>query len=1289
MGSSSHKITSFPERVFRLIIAGMTLTLAHASAHAQADFEKGFQGYQSYHGSDFDTVNLANGNLVLDIPLLSYEQRGGLAPIVISIRSNGSTFQATPPYSSGPQDTKQFETPAGIVGAPWGQPHISISPGGISWKESRLSTNANLKGAPQNAVSRFVALDESGATHSLGANIANSLVGSVPGIRYSVDGSGLMLQPGTQLTGPLLVDRNGNTGGLIDTNGNAITLNGSCAKPAGSGDAYDPSLPPWQGYAHGIASATSITDSVGRVIPNPTYLAPYAPYSCLVDMSASYHPPLPTPAPALETDVCETWNFPAEGGTVPLVFCYIQHAISASIPTPFGVGASVPSGASTSTCPVGIPGQTDKVSCETINETWWLLHTVTLPNQTKWQFLYDSYGQVSKVIMPTGAVVAYVYAPRLACGNPPGETPVTGTPGWPYSNLLSTRMVTLRRVNVGDGSPQMVWTYNTTVGSGWAGSPNSGTVTVTDPLLNDTVHNFSLIAGSTCGPYETSTQVYEGPASGGKLLKETDTSYSNTGTDYANPTNFSNYIAIGVLPAFVTTTVPAGTGYISKQNRTTYDSTFGTYQDYVGVTHPFSFGELLSATESDWVPGPHIATLSDPTTWLTPLRTTLHTHYWQSNWNYYAANLIDLPCLDTVYNGASTTPQPTCTPPTPSSSQMSQTAYGYDEPSYMDYPGTAVRGNGTSVSRWLQGSTPIVTRNRYQQSVNPYGLPSQKIDAKSNVTNLIYDSSYLFLAQIQHPSTTAYGQTITHNEGTQYDLNTGLLLRSTDENGLPTNYTYDSMRRLQHIAFPDGGWESYTYNDAAPLSYGPNSTTPAFTYTKLLNSETGDVYVANGIVDQLGRNRRTIVDDSEGDIYKDTTYDQLGRVFTVTNPYRLVGESTDGHTTSYYDALSRKVEQILPDTTSRRYWCYDGAQNPTYAQPNCHTNLNSVQGLDWVDVQDENTHDTQSQSDGLGRLRGITDANNVNTMYTYDVLGNLTQVAQPGTGVNEVARTLRSFSYDSLSRLLQSSNPETGVICYGQMVGGVCMSGYDANGNLLYKTDARGITINYTYDQLNRLIAKSYSNDTSGTASSCYQYDASSLASGTPYLIGRLANAWTQKLACSTTASPPSFTAGTGVLSRRSIQAYDAMGRVLTEQQCTYSNCASGMPYTPAYTYDVAGNLLKHNNGIPSNFPAPSPGTFNGAMSFTNTYDTSSRLKAVVRDSPDGVSPATNLFTAPTYSPAGGLTSALFGTGLQLNRTYDVRLRILSETDKSGGSLLSTSTPGTATIQIYGAEQTH
>ena len=1279
----------------RSVILFVTGLLVSIAAGAQADFEKGYQSFQSYHGSDFDTVNLANGNLVLNIPLLSYEQLGGLPPVTLSIRSNSTTFQSTPPLESGPADTNQHEVASGVIGAPWGQPHVLISPGGLFWKEERIVTNPKTSIGPEYLV-RFVAIDDSGATHSLGGSIANSTAGYVPGIRYSVDGSGLMLQPGTTASGPVLVDRKGNTGGLVDPNGNAIAMKGSCATAAGSGDYFNPSLPSWEGYAHGTASATSITDSIGRSIPNPTYLHPIQNYSCLVDNDASYYPAATTPDKLYGTGgVChafpagstltyqgpnstdipqyyaEAFSFPSQnGGKVSMTFCYAQIPVSASIPQVNGASL------------VG----------ETINEKWWVLTSVTLPNQTFWQFGYDNYGQVQTVIMPTGAMVTYQYATRLACGNPPGQIPVVGTPVWPYSNLLSSRMVTQRSVflNSTDTEPIEVWQYSNDIGSGWTGAPsagnlgiaspggaNQGTVIVTDPLGDITTHTFTLIGGSTCGPYETKTQYYQGQST---LLKEVDTAYKSTGADFANPTNFSNYIAVGVFPSTVTTTLAASGSPLVSQDTYLYDS-FGSYEDYKGTVHPFSFGQVLSSTESDWGS-------------TAPLRSTFHTKLWQSNWKYYAANLIDLPCLETVYSGSyagvtAANPQPKCTAPAVAANQMAQTSYSYDETAYSSCPNAAA-GNATSVTRWLNlpsGSTSPVTHTYYCSSIPPVagitipsavaGMPQGKQDALGNITGLQYDSKKLYLSKIVYPDGSS--------ESPTYDDNTGLLLQNLDENGQATHYTFDPMRRLLSVTYPDGGSEHLTYVDTV----GNLSVT----FKKAITSATSLQKTA--LADGLGRLVQTQLIDANGTDYTDTSYDSLGRVASVSNPYRSMSEATYGVTTYTYDALSRKAIVSAPDRTTKQA-CFNGIN--TVGQTNCNANLAGSPSA-WEDDADENGNDWQRSQNAIGQMthafepNGVSQAPSMRTDYYYDVLNNLLSVNQWGGAVgSSIARAGRSFSYDSLSRLLTSVNPETGRSSYS----------YDLNGNVKTRVDVRGVTTTYQYDTLNRLLSKIYSGDVNGTPSSCYQYSASSASciGGNANAIGRLTNAWTQGASIS---SCPASAPTTGFLTKRSILCYDPMGRIANEQQYTPANVASSTPYSPQYSYDLAGNLAYSTDGVtpvpatasaqlPScSVSAPSWAATATILNFANCYDAAGRLQTLASNWAI-VGTAQSLFSAPpsrgtpSYAAFGGLTNAAFGNaGIALNRTYDNRLRITGESDTA--STGSTATPGSTAVTITGAEQ--
>ena len=1220
--ASRFKVSAGP----RAAVAIAAMMLASSAARAQADFEKGFQAYQSYHGSDFDTVNLANGNLILNIPLLSYEQRGGVPPLVISIRSNSTTFQSTPPFQNGPPDTKQHEVASGVIGSPWGQPHVAISPGGLYWKEERITTASKTGGGGPEYLTRFVATDDSGATHSLGGSIANSTAGLVPGIMYSVDGSGLMWRPGNGSSVPVVVDRKGNVGGLNDPNGNAITLQGTCAQPVGGGEYFNPSLAPWEGNAYGTASATSIVDTVGRVIPNPSYLPPTAPYSCVVDLDASYHPASLTSGAG-----CETWNFPGqEGGTVPLIFCYEQIAINGYIPTP-GQGESSP-------------------GSEQINETWWVLTSVTLPNQTQWIFTYDYYGQVASVTMPTGATVSYTYggnigsnpyATRLACGNPPGQIPVTGTPVWPYSNLMSTRMVTTRTLNLNDGSPLQVWTYSSTIGSGWASSPNAGKVTVTDPTpFNDvTVHTFKLVGASgpapVCGPYETQTQYYQGSNTSVAPLKSVTTTYSVSGSDYANPTNFSNYISVGVFPQTVTTTLGSGANAVTSQDVNTYDSSpphsFGTYQDYLGNTHPFSFGQLLKFTESDWgaagssTPGPI-------------LRTTFHTKLWQSNWNYYAANLIDLACLDTVFSGSYAPLQPSCTAPAPPAAQVSQSTYAYDQsPSP-----TSARGNLTSVTRWLSGGTSPVYKTVYNTS----GMKTQKIDPLGNTTTTTYDGTGLYPQEIQYPSTTYGTTTTTHIEYPAYDSNTGELLTHTDENGNITTFTYDNMRRRIELVPPTtGGTVWYCYTDEGyvlPAGSGGTSCAQAAgppyevvvteQITSSLNKE------LTYVVDNLGRLAQTQLNtDPSGTTYSVITYDALGRKASEYNPTRCstpttnCGEATWGVTSYAYDAINRMVSAAEPDNS---------IVSTSYSGNN-------------TTVTDEVGNQRTTTTDGLGRLTVVVEApNNTSydyvTDYGYDALGDLLSVNQKGGSTNSANWRTRTFVYDSLSRLTSATNPESGTIGYSYLNSGGALCAGDASAVCTktapspnqISTGTKTVATTYAYDALNRLTGKSYSDTYTVnpvTSSVAYGYDGVAL---TGCMIAPPAD--TDKYPKPLRTSMCDGSGGTSFTHNQmgwNLQARRAIGTVSEYQTNAYD--LAGLPtsvasagYTIGYTYSGAGRPLTAENFV---------------------------------------SPDTTFVKAATYAPPGGLAGMTMGytstfAGISTSNAYNNRLQpiLLSATSPTG-----------------------
>ena len=458
------------------------------------------------------------------------------------------------------------------------------------------------------------------------------------------------------------------------------------------------------------------------------------------------------------------------------------------------------------------------------------------------------------------------------------------------------------------------------------------------------------------------------------------------------------------------------------------------------------------------------------------------------------------------------------------------------------------------------------------------------------------------------------------------------------------------------------------------MQYNDTASPPNYVRSVLLDSSRTIKTQIN--VDGLNRPVKAITSAAPAmtpaTITVDTSYDALGRIYQVSNPYYSTADSTYGVTSYFYDALGRTVEEMKNPDSTYRWWCYEG--QATSSQPKCNAHLSSTVG-DWVDVEDESGNVWQKTTDGLGRLIDLEEPSggaagtgaipSLETRYSYDALGNLSVNQCGGPCPSNTSRS-RSFTYDGLSRLIQAYNPESGWVCYGTTPshaapnGANCTSGYDGNGNLTAKTDARSVTISYSYDSLNRLTQKSYSDGTTPVVNYAYDgYDVTGALIAPPvsYAKGRLSQ---------------SAVAAANVLTTFS---YDPMGRVLSKQECIPGDCSGKI--NVAATYDSAGDMLTLTNGW-----SPHP------IAWTYQYDGFARLKSVI--SGVAVESISKLFDAsstspPSYGPEG-LEYASFGYNTATNLPLltfqhhaDSRLRpIFSGYFNSSGTALYTyCMPGT------------
>lgn len=757
------------------------------------------------------------------------------------------------------------------------------------------------------------------------------------------------------------------------------------------------------------------------------------------------------------------------------------------------------------------------------------------------------------------------------------------------------------------------WQYGASPSLNLTTSTNS----VTDPLGNVTM--LTMQSFGTCSYYPVTVTHMDAKKN---VFKTDTTDYQlfNSTTLFFDDTSLT--IQSGVAPLHQYIQWPDGT---EKETAFSYDQGFTAVN---GNNIQVSNGLLTSQSDYDYGSGKPGSLLRSKTT-----------SYWAlGNPKALTQNLLELPSSVTVTDAVT--------------NKQQVTTYGYDESSlssgnasapYWDStpPNGSVRGNLTSESRYLDSTGGnLITTMTYN---NTGTMASLKLP--SNVPNPDTTTTYGYSAAYQGGLLTSVTNALSQSSAYGYDSATFRLTSTTDANNATTTYNYYATNgRLKSIVDPA---DSTGQQGETDYSYPTSNEVE-----KQVKKGSSSWITTESFYDGLGRASQTqLLNGCPGgdSVNTETTYDLMDRVATVTNLHCGASTSaTDGVTIhgtiqagkyiDGYDALGRPTAVTDSDGTSQQQWNYSD-DTTTYSDEN---------GSSWARTLD-----------GLGRLVKVVEPGTLSTTYGYDAFGNLTSVTQNGnTSVNDTARK-RSFSYDSLSRLYSSTNPEAGTVGYT----------YDAHNNLLSKTDARSITTKYTYDALNRLLSKTYTNDTTGTASSCYQYDGTSTTNS----IGRLTSQWTQAASLGTCAAT---LPATGYLTLRSILAYDSMGRIQSEHQCTKSNCATGTSYSPAYTYDLAGNILTHSNGISSGVDA---------MTFTNCYDTANHLLSVVKANttcPATLSSSTTLFSAPSYSPAGGLTAATFGTGLNLSRIYDSRLRVTGETDIGN----TATTPGSAILTITGTE---
>ena len=1063
--------------------------------------EDGYKPYGSFAFGDYDSVNMENLKLDLHIPLPSFAQRGGalMLDYQLSYSSGSFTYDFVPYVPPDGCDISQ---------CPGSDTVNFSSTGGLYIRSSFGDSGATSIGMPGYSGPTDGKIQTPNGSH------VTEPAGN--GTQYATDGSGYTMVPGAC---PALVGSQNNLvrspagvstcnptlpgGAQFDTNGNSITVGPFSAAISS---------------VAGIELPTYLIDSVGRTIPLPPFQpGSFIPYGDAILNVLQLTSDTSGCTGASPITKAVLWKVPAPlGQTAIYKFCYAQVPVTgivipcstlASITTNYALCQYDPTQFVVSP-PFGMTfaGSTQTQTKATWDQVSVYLQSIVLPNHQTWTFAYDgTYGDITKITSPTGGTISYTWTTFAPYANPScfaADAP-----------FQFARAVATRTVDANDGTGPHTWTYT----QNQLDSTNETNhfippyaITVSNPDGTSSVHTFGnqFTLNSTCNYYETRQIMYSAQ---GAPVQQIDTGYIATPSNLIAPIATAGIpLNLSVLPNTITTTEGGQVKLVEKDYDAGVPVTVLT--DVYGFPNADSVarvGNVIAERTYDYSPGSHGPLLQvTGTSFLWTTDTT------SSYLNAGLLNRISSYC--TARTGLAS-----CTGNSIDSRQYY--TYGYDE---VGSP-QGVLGNQTSVNKWLDTTGGMLsTRTTY----NNQGMPSTTTDAANNTTTLTYDGTGAYLRNVDKPTIAG----TSHVDQYFYDLS-GVLNTYIDENNQPTTYLYDVLGRVTSVTNPDGGQTTLNYNgDPVPAHV---------TYTRTTGTAAGPV-VEDVWYDGAGRVADIdMSSDPEGVTSRKILYDPWGRVAARSNDYRSSGDATYGWTSYAYDVLGRKMLECEQDNGTGSNPCVPAASYKqwVFSGPN-------------VTIQDEARNQTEMGYDGLARLQNVTEAGGQVTQYQYDVLGNLSTVVQNGIAGDSPRN--RAFTYDSLSRLITSSNPETGVICYGHgdgTVRGCQKDGYDNNGNLIYKTDARGTVTSFSYDALDRLTYKKYSD---GTETVGYGYDGRDEAGNivsqpSANSIGRISHISNEVNAANT-------------------YSYDALGNLVLQSSCIPSDCSYNV--RTSAQYDLAGN---------------------------------------------------------------------------------------------------------------------
>jgi RHS repeat-associated protein len=614
----------------------------------------------------------------------------------------------------------------------------------------------------------------------------------------------------------------------------------------------------------------------------------------------------------------------------------------------------------------------------------------------------------------------------------------------------------------------------------------------------------------------------------------------------------------------------------------------------------------------------------------------------------------------------------------------------------------------------ISGTSDATFKWSYTATPGPfYGAHIEGITDVYWTLHLLGGTTYVF---------SAIGQLIEiydrYNNVLNFTYNGGQLLRITSNNGRTLDFTYDASNRITQLKDLLGRIWTYTYNPGGYLQKAtyPDGTFESYTYDsagRMLtvidrrgNTMASNVYDANGrvskqtladgaifkfayILDANGNVTQTDVTDPRGNIER-KQFNPMGyltnltkavgkpeqQVYTnVRNTANFVTQETDalGRVNQYqYDSYGNrtKVTKLL-GTANSVTWAF--AYEPGFQQLQSITDpLGHVTTLSYdtkgnvTRIQDPLGNKVDMTYDGSGRVVTTTRYNGITqltTTYGYDY-SDLVSVTDPLNRQvqlfpDAVGRTINTkdplarfthIDYDAMNRTVKTTDARGKSISLT----------YDGNGNALTFTDANNHVTSFSYDVRNRLTIKkdallkteSYAYDLNSNPT--FFTDRRGLVTGAQYDgIDRLIHTGfgaTSTIAPVYTSTIDYFYDAADRLTQAIDSANGAINRSYDNRFDTVLNETTPQG-TVDYTFTADG---QRQSMIPS-----------GGSEVTYNYDAAHRLTQISQAAGlGGAMPATAQAVGFTYDTANRPTTVTLPNGITMNYAYDAASQLSSITYK-------------------------